>query len=470
MIDLRAYTDTLNGKSLAVFGLGKSGLSTVKALIKSGAHVYAWDENQEAREKAKALGAEVKTLNRTTLKKCAALVLSPGVPLHYPEPHEVVQAARDAGCDITGDIELFYSAGKERTIMALTGTNGKSTSVTLAQHVLQACKRKSVLGGNIGAPILDAKLPPKKDGAVVLELSSYQLDLCEEFEADIAVLLNITPDHIDRHGSMAGYVAAKERIFRGNSTAIICVDDEYTKSIYQKLSAQEGRKVIPVSIIEELEQGVFVRDGKLYEVDRSGIAQERFSLNGITHLNGLHNHQNAAAIYAAMRELGLKPDEIFDALKSYPGLTHRQYLARTINGVAYINDSKATNAEAVSKALTGYKNVYWIVGGRAKEGGLEGLGKYIDGVKHAFLIGETMEEFGLWMRQHGIPYENSHTLDIAVEQAHYMAQKSRGQPGASGTVMLSPACASFDQFPSFEARGDYFVGLVEALSEEIDDT
>ena len=469
MIDLRAYTDTLNGKSLAVFGLGKSGLSTVKALIKAGAHVYAWDDNQEAREKAEAFGAKAKTLNRTTLKKCATLILSPGVPLHYPKPHIVVEDARAVGCAITGDIELFYSAGKDRTIMALTGTNGKSTSVTLAQHILQACERKSILCGNIGAPILDAKLPPRKDGTVVLELSSYQLDLCKEFEADIAVLLNITPDHIDRHGSMEGYVASKESIFKGNGTAIICVDDEHTQVIYKRLRLQGGRKIIPVSITQELEHGVYVRDGKLYEVDASGIAQERFSLNGTKHLGGLHNHQNAAAIFTAMRELGLKPDEIFDALKSYPGLMHRQYLARNINGVAYINDSKATNAEAVSKALSGYSNIYWIVGGRAKEGGLEGLGKFIEGVKHAFLIGETMEEFGLWMRQHGIPYENSHTLDIALEQAHYMAQKSRGQPGASGTVILSPACASFDQFPSFEARGDYFVNMVQSLSEKNED-
>lgn len=465
MIDLKPYVETLNGKPVAVFGLARSGLSTVKALVKAGAEVYAWDDREEVQEKASKLGATVKTLNKSLLKKCANLILAPGVPLHHPKPHAVVEAARAVGCEVIGDIEIFHRINHGRKTLALTGTNGKSTTVTLMQHVLKESGCQSILGGNIGLPILEERLPPKKGGVVVLELSSFQIDLSPTYQSDVAVLLNITPDHLDRHGTMAEYIAVKENIFRGQGAAIICIDDDNTKDIYKKLSTQDGRTIIPVSVTEKLEYGVYVVSGVLYDRTGEGVI-EVGSLNGIRKLHGLHNHQNAAATYAAMRVLGLEPQEIMEAMKTYEGLAHRQFPVRTINGVVYINDSKATNAEATSKALVNYENIYWIVGGRKKDGGLQGLEPYSDRIKHAFLIGETVDEFADWMEQQGIEYERSQTLDIAIDQAHFLAQKSRGQPGASGAVMLSPACSSYDQFESFEKRGDHFTDHVNALDEE----
>ncbi len=465
MMNLKPYVKTLEGKPVAVFGLGKSGLAAVAALHKAGAKIYAWDDSKAVQKQAAKAGATIKRLNKTLLKTCGNLILSPGIPLHYPEPHEVVKAAREAGCEIIGDIELFYRAKRGLKTLALTGTNGKSTTVTLMQHVLQSCHRKSVLGGNIGAPILGVKLPPQKGGVVVLEMSSFQLDLCPDFEADIAILLNLTPDHIDRHGTMAQYVETKARICNGARDIVICIDDEHTSAIYNTLSSDPVRRIIPISVTKELEYGIYVVGGIL--IDKTGEeACEVGSINGILTLNGVHNHQNVAATYATMRLLGLEPAEILEALKTYAGLAHRQYPARVINGVSYINDSKATNAEATSKALAAHGNIYWIVGGRKKDGGLQGLENYCHDITHAFLIGETTEEFSEWMEQQSIEYERSHTLKIAMEQAHYMAQKSRGQPGISGVVMLSPACASFDQFESFEKRGECFMALVEALDEE----
>jgi len=464
-MNLKRYIDSLKGKPVAVFGLGKSGISTIKALSKAGVKVYAWDQHPEAQQNAIIVGAQIEPLKASLLKKCAHLILSPGIPLHYPKPHDVVQAAQEAQCEIIGDIEIFYLANPEYKTLALTGTNGKSTTATLMNHVLQTCGYQSVLCGNIGRPVLDAKFPSKKHGVAVLELSSYQLDLCLDFEADISVLLNITPDHIDRHGTMDEYAATKARIFKGTGHAIISVDDEHTKSIYNKISENLSRTVVPISTFHEVNKGVYVRDGVLFD----HMEEECFevgSMNGIVKLNGTHNHQNAAATYAAMRLLGMSAADILNAFITYPGLAHRQFPSRVINGISYINDSKATNAVATSKALAAHKNIYWIVGGRKKDNGLQGLEPYVGNVIHAFLVGETMDEFADWMEQQNIKYEKSHTVNIALEQAHYMAQKSRGQPGTSGVVMLSPACASFDQFSTFEERGEYFESLVQALDEE----
>jgi len=466
MVDCKKYAQRIAGKPVAVFGLGKSGLSVVKALTKAGIEVLAWDDKEEARNKAEKAGAEVKKLSKTALKKCANLILAPGIPLHYPQPHEVAIAAQEAECPIIGDIELFYQCEPGCKLLALTGTNGKSTTVTLIKHVLDSCKVKATLGGNIGAPIMDTKLPPKKDGVAVLEMSSFQLDLCDTFTADIAVLLNVTPDHIDRHGTMAEYAESKSRIFKGAGQGVIGVDDEFCKALYRKLSEDETMHLIPVSVTEKIENGIYVEQGKL--IDNTGSEPfEVGSLNGIAKLHGAHNHQNAAATYAALRLLGLQAEEIMEAFRSFPGLPHRQFPVRSVNGVVYINDSKATNAEATSKALANYRNIYWIVGGREKDGGLKGLERYADHITHAFLIGETADQFAKWMDLHGIEYNISHTLEIALKQAHVMAQKSRGQPGPSGVVMLSPACASYDQFENFEKRGDVFTDLVKELEEDI---
>lgn len=461
MIDLKPFTRNLEGRPVAVFGMGLSGLATVRALKKAGAEILAWDDRESGREAAEKAGAKVEKLTREKLRGCAALVLAPGVPLHYPEPHPVVLAARAAGTPIIGDLELLHEAAHGRRTIGITGTNGKSTTTALTAHVLGAGGLDAAMGGNIGRAALDLALPGK-EGIFVLELSSYQIDLCPRFRPDIGVLLNITPDHIDRHGSFENYAAAKERMFEGEGVAVIAVDDEPGQAICDRLSAAGQRRVVPVSCRRAVEGGVYVEDGNLFDA-MDGPAVAMGSLRGLTVLRGVHNHQNAAAAYAASRLAGLDGEAAMAGMQTYPGLKHRQFPVRDINGVIYIDDSKATNAEAAARALAAFQNIYWIAGGRPKEGGLNGLEPLLGQVRHVFLIGEAMEEFARWLGAYSIPCSLSETLDRAVDEAHAQAQAARGQPGGSGVVLLSPACASFDQFRSFEDRGEAFMRLVADL-------
>lgn len=469
MINVSKFVDGLEHKTVAVFGLGLSGLSTIRALKKAGATLYAWDDGEGARNKAEKEGAKCVELTADIFKKCDCLVLAPGVPLTHPEPHPVVLAAKEAGIEILGDVEIFHRATQDKgwTTIGLTGTNGKSTTATLVHHILQENNVSCALAGNIGVPVLDIK-PPKKGGVVVLELSSFQLDLCHDFAPDIGILLNITPDHLDRHGSIENYAAVKAKIFnKAGGFGVISVDDEHCDQITEDLLKDMDKKIKPVSIEKEPDAGVFVRGGILYR-DEDGTHVEIGSLANITKLHGPHNMQNAACAYAACHAFGLEDSGILDAIHSYPGLPHRQFPVRVINGVAYINDSKATNAEATSKALGCHKNIYWIVGGRAKDGGLNGLERFMDRVRHAFLIGEAADDFAKWLDKYGVEYRISRTLDFALEEAHRIAQDERGQPGGTGIVLLSPACASHDQFKNFEERGDVFTEHVENLSESDD--
>lgn len=464
MIDVKPILEKYDNKPVAVFGLGLSGLAVVRAFLKSGATVYAYDDSEEACNGAHILGAQIKELTEDVLKDCAFLCLAPGVPLTHPEPHRVVKAANQAECKITCDIQLLNDLNQGRPVIALTGTNGKSTTTTLIQHVLTQSGENPVLAGNIGLPVFDTKSPSKGE-SWVLELSSFQLDLCDNFKSDIAIILNLTADHLDRHGSMGEYIATKEKIFEHCKTAIIGVDDDHGMIIYERLKERSDIKVIPISVREELEDGVYVKGGTLF--DSTGTdTLEIGSLNNITKLHGLHNKQNSAAVYAACVSKGLEDKQILDGLKTYPGLPHRQFPVRIINGVAYINDSKATNAEATSKALVCNHNIYWIAGGIAKDGGLNGLDSYMDRVKRAFLIGDASDEFEKWLLKYGVEAVHCATLERAVEDAHKAAQDERGQPGGAGVVLLSPACASYDQFKSFEERGDVFTSLVENLDEE----
>ncbi|MCC6598545.1 MAG: UDP-N-acetylmuramoyl-L-alanine--D-glutamate ligase [Alphaproteobacteria bacterium] len=463
MMNLKPFVEKLAGRPVAVFGLGLSGLAAVKALCGAGAEVLAWDDKAQSHAAAQKAGAEIVPLSDKNLKKCAFLVLAPGVPLHYPAPHAVVLAARAAGIEIIGDLELLHRMGHGRKTIGITGTNGKSTTTALLFHILNAAGSSVAMGGNIGKAVFDLKTPAK-DGAFILEMSSYQIDLCAAYRPDIAVLLNITSDHIDRHGSFEKYVEAKERLFEGDGLAVIAVDDEPSQKIYDRLIAAGRRKTIPVSCRRTLAGGVYVEDGNLFDATGEG-AVEAGSLRGLTALKGAHNHQNAAVAYAVCRLMGMGAEEIMTHMQSYPGLKHRQFPVRDINGVVYIDDSKATNAEATAKALAAYQNIYWIAGGRAKEGGLTGLEHLLEQVRHVFLIGEAMEDFSKWLNIYDIPHNRSATLDVAVKDAHSMAQGARGQPGGAGVVLLSPACASFDQFKSFEDRGETFTRLVMNLDE-----
>lgn len=469
MVKLKPYIDSLDKKKILVYGLGRSGLSTLHALAKTEAQIVAGDDDPDRLEPAREMGVQVLDEGRQDFSEFAFVVLSPGIPLTHPEPHRVVKAANAAGVEVIGDIELFYRAGKTGKTVGVTGTNGKSTTVSLIHHVIKACGKKTVLGGNIGVPVLDLKIPAG-ECYTVLEMSSYQIDLCPTFRPDISVLINITPDHIDRHGGVEEYAAVKKKIVDesqsgfGGGTAIICTDDEYTREILESVRERGLRKVVPVSVLRAEEGGVYVEGGMLMDA-MSGEAVTVGDMEDLKSLRGDHNHQNAVCAYAVARTIGFAPQQIFEAMQSFEGLQHRQFLVRTINGVSYVNDSKATNAEAAAMALNCHNNIYWIVGGRKKDTGLKGLEMFSDRIRHAFLIGESTEEFSVWMDNFGIAYSRCGTLPAALEAAHAMAQEGRGQPGGAGVVLLSPACASFDQFKSFEDRGTKFTRLVGKLSE-----
>ena len=464
MIDLKPYAREIEGKPVAVLGLGLSGLSTIRALVAAGVKVMAWDDRQDARMAAEQAGAKVEDLAEIDLAGFANLILAPGIPLHFPAPHPVVLRARKAGVDVIGDIELLHRAGHGLKTIGITGTNGKSTTTALLGHVLKRCGVGNVIGGNIGKAVLDLSLPDDKGAVIVLELSSYQLDLCDRFVPDIAVHLNLTPDHIDRHGDLDGYVAAKMRIFNGPGMAVIGVDDTASLGMLQAVQKAGQREAHAIAVTKKVSGGVYVENGILFDA-LFGDAVEIGSLGTLSTLHGVHNHQNVAAAYTVARFLGLKGSAILKAMETYPGLPHRMFTVRQINGVSYVNDSKATNADAASRALSCYKNIYWILGGKAKEGGLGGLEPYMDRVRHAFVIGEAAEAFSTWLNDYNVAFTVSETLDRATRAAHEMAQKGRGQPGGMEAVLLSPACASFDQFRSFEHRGDVFAEIVKTLSE-----
>jgi UDP-N-acetylmuramoylalanine--D-glutamate ligase len=456
------------GPPVAVLGLGKSGMATVEALQASGVDVAAWDDSAAGRETAAARGVPLVDLNTADLSDMQFLVQAPGIPLTFPEPHPVTIRAKAAACEIIGDIELLYRAEPEARYIGITGTNGKSTTTSLIGHILAEAGLPIAVGGNLGTPVLT--FPSLgSDGGYVLEMSSYQLDLLDSMVFDAAVLLNITPDHLDRHGGMDGYIAAKERIFAGQAgpqAAIVGIDSDPSRDIAERLAASGHPHLIPISVGVETAGGVSVVGGWLID-DLDGDATREIDLRTIQRLPGAHNWQNAAAAWAVARVSGVDKPTIVDALKSFPGLAHRQQLVRTIGKVTFVDDSKATNVDAAEKALSSYNRIYWIAGGRAKEGGLTGLEPFMSRVVHTFLVGESADDFAAWL-EGKTPTTIAGTIDRAVEAANAMAQAdAKGADGKGGVVLLSPACASFDQFPNFEVRGRFFVAAVEGLSGEV---
>lgn len=446
------------GRKIAVMGLGKSGLSTARALMASGATVCAWDDNDARRAEAEAGGVPVTSLSNGVWSGIDSLVLSPGIPHTFPKPHPIVELARAHGAEILGDIELLARAEPEARYIGITGTNGKSTTTSMIGHILQTAGRPVQVGGNLGTPVLDFDALDRS-GTYVLELSSYQLELMPTAALDIAVLLNITPDHLDRHGGMDGYIRAKRRIFeRCRGTAVIGVDDSLCAEIAATLKGASGVNVIGISGTDRVSGGVYAVDGILYD-ETDGEATTVIDLREVATLPGAHNAQNAAAAFAVARAAGLPVDAIVAGIRSYPGLAHRQELIETIDGVRYVNDSKATNPEAAAKALGSYPTIYWIAGGKPKEGGLEALDPFLPRIRRAFLIGEAAEAFNSVLAPH-IDTRISVTLDRALAEAHEAARAEQ-LPGA--VVLLSPACASFDQFNNFEERGREFARLVRLL-------
>ncbi|MEX2618042.1 MAG: UDP-N-acetylmuramoyl-L-alanine--D-glutamate ligase [Alphaproteobacteria bacterium] len=448
-----------SGKTIAVMGLGKSGLSTARALLASGAQVYAWDDSSDRRAEAEAAGITVTSLTNGLWKDVDSLVLSPGIPHTFPAPHPVAARARAQGTEIVGDIELLARAERDARYIGITGTNGKSTTTALIGHILETAKQPVQVGGNLGTPALDlASLG--QSGTYVLELSSFQLELMPSAAFDIAILLNITPDHLDRHGGMEGYKAAKRRIFQHcRGTAIVGVDDPDSAATCDVLRDNPAVTVIAVSGSRKTDGGVYAEDGILYD-DVAGERVAVMDLGDVQTLPGSHNAQNAAAAYAATQAAGLARADIVAGIRSYPGLPHRQELVATIAGVRYVNDSKATNPEAAAKALGSYPVIYWIAGGKPKEGGLEAIAPFLPRIRRAYLIGEAAEAFNTALSDK-IDTQVSGTLAQAVQDAHAAVSSEHPE---DAVVLLSPACASFDQFPNFEERGREFGRLVRRLS------
>jgi UDP-N-acetylmuramoylalanine--D-glutamate ligase len=454
---------TFAGRKVAVFGLGGSGLAAASALLAGGADAVAFDDDAASVAKAKTAGIPVADLRSADWSKIAALILAPGVPLTHPTPHWVVQLARKAGVEIIGDIELFCRERRLRApnapFVAITGTNGKSTTTALIAHLAAAAGMDAQLGGNIGTAILSLT-PPRAGRVHVIECSSYQIDLSPSLDPSVGILINLTADHLDRHGMMENYAAVKERLVAGvpaQGSAIVGVDDEWCQAIAARL-AQAGKPVVPVSVRRRLNDGLFVEDGRIMRAsgaDASLIA----ALGGIGSLRGLHNAQNAACASAAALALDLVPEVIQAGLRSFPGLAHRMEEVGRRGAVLFVNDSKATNADSAAQALVCFGDIFWIAGGKAKTGGIESLRSFFPRIRKAYLIGEAAEPFAATLGAE-VPHELTGTLEKAVAAAaHDAAASSAAEP----VVLLSPACASFDQYRNFEVRGDAFRALVLAL-------
>ncbi len=464
MIPVRGY----KGQKVAVLGLGRSGLATAAALLAGGAEPLLWDDSPEARAKAEAEGFALTDLTRhAALEGVACLVTSPGIPHLFPVPHPIIGRALELGIPVDNDIGLFFQSAADDTwaemetspkVIAVTGSNGKSTTTALIHHILEVVERPTQMAGNIGKGVLS--IDPAQDGEViVLELSSYQTELARALTPDVAVFTNLSPDHLDRHGGMGGYFAAKARLFAlgGPDRAVIGVDEVEGRFLAGQLAQGGGDdRVIRVSSGQKLEGfgwSVFARKGFLAEW-RKGRQVASIDLREVKGLPGAHNHQNACAAYAACRTLGLAPKLIEGALHSFAGLPHRSQLVGERAGVRFVNDSKATNVDSAAKALQAFPKIRWIAGGMGKDGGIVALKPVLGTVVKAYLIGHSARDFALQIGD--TPHEICETMERAVARAAEEAE-------AGEVVLLAPAAASFDQYPNFEKRGEDFTARVKAL-------
>jgi UDP-N-acetylmuramoylalanine--D-glutamate ligase len=448
-------------RKVAVFGLGGSGLVSASALLAGGADVIAFDDDAATVAKASAAGIPTADLRNVDWSRIAALVLTPGVPLTHPAPHWSAALARAAGVEIIGDVELFSRERAERApnapFVAITGTNGKSTTTALVAHILRMAGRDVQMGGNIGVAILSLA-PPARERTHVVEVSSFQVDLAPSLAPTVGILLNITPDHLDRHGSMENYAAIKERVGARAETAVIAVDDDLSRAAAARRE-KTGRPTVLISAETILNRGLFI-DGSW--IVRFGAREEGriADLAGVATLRGRHNAQNAAAAVAAALALDVPTEAIRRGLSTFPGLPHRLEDVGRKGRVLFVNDSKATNADSTDKALASFPgDIFWILGGKAKEGGIAPLKRFFPKIARAYLIGEATEAFATVLEGQ-VPYVRCGTLEVATAQAATDAAESKA---AEPVVLLSPACASFDQYPNFEVRGDRFRSLVQGL-------
>ena len=455
------------GRKVAVFGLGKSGLLSAGALIKGGAEVVVYDDSENMRTDAASAGLDVENLHEIDWSDIAALVLAPGVPLTHPTPHWTVQLAHRAEVEVIGDIELFcrerVKSGAQCPLIAITGTNGKSTTTALTAHLVESAGRDAQVGGNIGVPVL--ALQPFADNRVyVLEVSSYQIDLAPSLRATVGVLLNVSEDHLDRHGSMENYAALKTLLpasIEAGGTAVIDVDDRWTRSGADRLE-RAGRNVVRVSVEGPLRDGYYAEGTRILHAT-GGKAHAVAELAGIGSLRGKHNAQNGACAVAACVAIGIDLPAIQKGLVTFPGLAHRmQQVGRKPTGagsILYVNDSKATNADSAAKALGSFHDIFWIVGGKPKTGGITSLAEFFPRVRKAYLIGESAGEFAKTL-EGKVDSQIVEVMSAAVDAATRDADASGLK---EPVVLLSPASASFDQYPNFEVRGKAFTDLVRAV-------
>ena len=451
------------GKKVAVFGLGKSGLLSAGALVKGGADVVAYDDSEKMCADAASAGLGVQNLREIDWSEIAALVLAPGVPLTHPTPHWTVKLAQKAGVEVIGDIELFCrereKSGADCPLIAITGTNGKSTTTALTAHLIASAGFDAQMGGNIGVPVL-ALEPFMEKRVYVLEVSSYQIDLAPSLRATVGILLNVTEDHLDRHGTIENYAALKTLLpasVEKGGTAVIAVDDRWTRSAADRIE-RAGHKVVRVSTTGPLRDGYFAEGTRIMRAD-NGKAHPAVQLAGIGSLRGLHNAQNAACAVAACAAIGIDLPTIQKGLVSFPGLAHRMQQIGRKGPILYVNDSKATNADSAAKALGSFNDIFWIAGGKPKTGGIASLAEFFARIRKAYLIGEAAEDFAHTL-EGKVPYEIVGVMSAAVDAATRDAEASALK---EPVILLSPACASFDQYPNFEVRGKAFADLVRAV-------
>ena len=461
MIPITAFS----GKRVAIFGLGASGLASARALIAGGAEVIGWDDSTAAVAKATSAGVPSADLRHIQWSAVSALVLAPGVPLTHPVPHWAVGLARAAAVEVIGDVELFCRERRRQApqspFVAITGTNGKSTTTALAAHLMRSAGHDTQVGGNIGTAILSLE-PPRTGRVHVIEVSSYQIDLAPTLDPSVGILLNISEDHLDRHGSLGDYAAVKERLVAGvqrDGTAIVGVDDKWGAAAADRIE-RRGKRLIRVSVRRPLPDGLYVEADTIMQA-AGGSARPIGHVGGVGSLRGMHNAQNAACAAGAALALGLTPETIEQGLVSFPGLVHRMEQVGRQGRVLFVNDSKATNADSAAQALACFSIIFWIAGGKPKTGGITSLAGFFPRICKAYLIGEAADDFAKQLEGQA-PYVIAGTLDRAVTLA---AQDAAGSDAQDPVVLLSPACASFDQYPNFEVRGDRFRELVQALPD-----
>jgi UDP-N-acetylmuramoylalanine--D-glutamate ligase len=451
------------GKTVAVFGLGGSGLASCHALRAGGADVVAGDDGIDRLAQAAQAGFTTADLRSVSWANVAALILTPGAPLTHPAPHWSVLMAREAGVEVIGDIELFCRERRRHApdapFVAITGTNGKSTTTALIAHLMRVAGYDTQMGGNIGTAILSLE-PPRMGRVHVIEMSSYQIDLTPSLDPTVGILLNVSEDHIDRHGTLENYAAVKARLVAGvqpQGSAIIGVDDTFSRNAADRIE-QAGKRVVRVSVKNPLADGVYVERETILRAS-GGARSEIARIGGIGSLRGLHNAQNAACAAACALALGVPTDTLQAGLRSFPGLAHRMEQVGQRGHVLFVNDSKGTNADAAAHALSSFADIFWLAGGKPKQGGITSLTGYFPRIRKAYLIGEAADEFAKTLGER-VPHEISGTLEVAVEHA---ARDAEASGLADAIVLLSPACASFDQYRNFEIRGVRFRDLVTAL-------